>query len=81
MNSPPILEPIVVRIESDVHWGYDLGFDPWPQVLEWNSLWNVDWCRYVFWTTSGCPAFRSTLFGLRGMLPMGTSRKSAKASR
>ena len=30
MNSPPILEPILVGIESDVHWGYDLDFDPWP---------------------------------------------------
>ena len=30
VNSPPILEPILVGIESDVHWGYDLDFDPWP---------------------------------------------------
>ena len=31
MNSPPILEPILVGIESDVHWGLtDLAFDPWP---------------------------------------------------
>ena len=21
-------------IESDVHWGYDLGFDPWPKTWE-----------------------------------------------
>ena len=32
MNSP-ILEPILVGIESDVHWGYDLAFDPWPNAL------------------------------------------------
>ena len=24
-------------IESDVHWGYDLDFDPWPR-REWLSL-------------------------------------------
>ena len=23
---------ILVRIEPDVHWGYDSGFDPWPMV-------------------------------------------------
>ena len=27
-----MLEPILVGIESDVRWGYDLGFDPWPFV-------------------------------------------------
>ena len=26
----PILEPILVGIESDVHWGYDSDFEPWP---------------------------------------------------
>ena len=31
MNSPPILEPILVVGLVDVHWGYDLDFDPWPQ--------------------------------------------------
>ena len=25
-----ILRPTLVGIESDVHWGYDLDFDPWP---------------------------------------------------
>ena len=29
-GAPPILEPILVGIESDVHWGYDSDFDPWP---------------------------------------------------
>ena len=30
VGAPPILEPILVEIESDVHWGYDLDFGPWP---------------------------------------------------
>ena len=30
VGAPPILEPILVGIESDVHWGYDVDFDPWP---------------------------------------------------
>ena len=29
-GAPPILEPILVGIESDVHGGYDLDFDAWP---------------------------------------------------
>ena len=28
--APPILEPILVVGLVDVHWGYDLDFDPWP---------------------------------------------------
>ena len=32
MNLPPVLEPILVGIESDVHWGYDSGFDPWQYI-------------------------------------------------
>ena len=32
VNSPPIFEPICVGTESDVHQGYDLGFDPWPNL-------------------------------------------------
>ena len=31
VNSAPILEPILV-VGLDVHWGYDLGFDPCPFV-------------------------------------------------
>ena len=27
--APPIVEPILVGIESDVLWGYDLDFDLW----------------------------------------------------
>ena len=30
MNAPPILVPIFVVGLVDVHWGYDLDFDPWP---------------------------------------------------
>ena len=30
MNSPPILGPILISGDWDVHWGYDLDFDPWP---------------------------------------------------
>ena len=30
VGAPPILEPILVGIESDVHWGCDSAFDPWP---------------------------------------------------
>ena len=30
LDAPPILVYILVGIESDVHWGYDLDFDPWP---------------------------------------------------
>ena len=33
-GAPPIFEPILVGIESDVHWGYDLDFDPWPNRFE-----------------------------------------------
>ena len=29
-GAPPSLEPILVGIESNVHWGYDLDFNPWP---------------------------------------------------
>ena len=29
MNSPPILRTYFSG-DWDVHWGYDLGFDPWP---------------------------------------------------
>ena len=28
-GAPPILEPILEG-DWDVHWGYDLDFDPWP---------------------------------------------------
>ena len=27
VGAPPIFEPILVGIESDVHWGYDLAFE------------------------------------------------------
>ena len=30
VNSPPILEPVLVVGLVDVHWGYDLDFDPCP---------------------------------------------------
>ena len=30
VNSPPILEPILVVGLVDVHGGYDFDFDPWP---------------------------------------------------
>ena len=31
VNPPPILEPVFGGwIESDVHWGYGLAFEPWP---------------------------------------------------
>ena len=30
VGAPPILVPSLVGIESDVHWGEDLDFDPWP---------------------------------------------------
>ena len=29
VGAPLILEPILVG-DWDVHWGYDLDFDPWP---------------------------------------------------
>ena len=29
MNSPPILD-IYFLLDWEVHWGYDLDFDPWP---------------------------------------------------
>ena len=29
VGAPPILEPILVGVR-DVHWGYDLDFEPWP---------------------------------------------------
>ena len=29
-GAPPVLEPILVGIEPDVHWGSDLDLDPWP---------------------------------------------------
>ena len=29
VGAPPIVDPILVGIESDVHWGYNLAFDPW----------------------------------------------------
>ena len=45
VNSPPILESILV-LDWDVHWGYDLDFDPWPwenhgtRPLAWR-LWEI----------------------------------------
>ena len=32
-GAPPILEPIFVGIDSDVHWGDNRGFDPWPYLF------------------------------------------------
>ena len=31
MNAPPILVGTLVVGLVDVHWGYDLGFDQWPE--------------------------------------------------
>ena len=31
-GAPPIL--VYVSTNWDVHWGYDLGFDPWPKRTE-----------------------------------------------
>ena len=41
VGAPPILEPILVGIESNVHRGYDLDFDPWPDRTP-NHLQPVD---------------------------------------
>ena len=38
VGAPPIVEPILVGVESDVHWGYDLDFDPWPYMHSHDSF-------------------------------------------
>ena len=35
-------------IESDVHWGYDLDFDPWPEDVQLKSMsWEVNSLAYT----------------------------------
>ena len=62
MNSPPILEPIFSG-DWDVHWGYDLDFDPWPCLFILKSTTNIFlWCilprdvrTLTLWQLMGVP--------------------------
>ena len=41
----PILVYFLLGIESEVHWGYDLDFDPWP----YRETESLDGLLPVFW--------------------------------